>query len=156
MSLQVATLLLTQCTAAGLTLAEIGAVASRPLVGLDEEPSQLEEICAAARAAVDAAPVDVCSGDSEGGEENLDSSSEGGGYSPPVDKASTAMVMGRRVPLQTSMSGDELLFDLDDDSVASSPMFRPPTRCRLLPLLFIDDNCYMCRHSLVRVSHLIL
>ena len=48
-----ATLLLTKCAAAGLTLAEIGTVASRPLVGMEEEASQLEQICQLARSAVD-------------------------------------------------------------------------------------------------------
>ena len=38
--------------AAGLTLSEIGNVLSRPLVGIDEEPSELEKLCAAARAEV--------------------------------------------------------------------------------------------------------
>ena len=63
--LQVATLLLTKCAAAGLTLAEIGLVASRQLVGMQEEPSQLESICLAARAAVDAATEEFDSDSSE-------------------------------------------------------------------------------------------
>ena len=63
--LQVATLLLTKCAAAGLTLAEIGLVASRQLVGMQEEPSQLESVCLAARAAVDAATEEF---DSDGSE----------------------------------------------------------------------------------------
>lgn len=67
---QVATLLLTKCAAAGLTLAEIGAVISRPLVGFDEELSQLEKACQAARSAVDLnlAPSDSASDDSESDE----------------------------------------------------------------------------------------
>ena len=63
--LQVATLLLTKCAAAGLTLAEIGLVASRQLVGMQEEPSQLESVCLAARAAVDAATEEFDSDSSE-------------------------------------------------------------------------------------------
>lgn len=35
-------------------MAEIGAVVSRPLVGIDEEPSELERLCLAARAHADA------------------------------------------------------------------------------------------------------
>ena len=35
--------------AAGLTLHEIGSVLSRSLVGVDEESSQLEKLCSAAR-----------------------------------------------------------------------------------------------------------
>eukprot|EP00884_Botryococcus_braunii_P017565 jgi/Botrbrau1/4492/Bobra.0220s0026.1 len=52
--LEVATRLLKSCAAAGLCLAEIGAVVSRPLVGLDEGPSDLEQMCWAARAEVEA------------------------------------------------------------------------------------------------------
>ncbi|KAK9828648.1 hypothetical protein WJX72_001297 [[Myrmecia] bisecta] len=53
-TLEVATVLLQMCAAAGLTLAEIGTVVSRPLVGLDEEPSELEKICHVARQEVEA------------------------------------------------------------------------------------------------------
>ena len=52
-TLQVATALLKRCAAAGLNLSEIGTIISRPLVGLDEEPSDLEKLCTAAREAVD-------------------------------------------------------------------------------------------------------
>ena len=38
--------------AAGLSLSEIGSVLSRPLVGMDEEPSELEKLCSAAHAQV--------------------------------------------------------------------------------------------------------
>jgi hypothetical protein len=41
---QVATALLKACAQAGLCLAEIGAVVSRPLVALGEEPSELEKV----------------------------------------------------------------------------------------------------------------
>ena len=33
------------CAAAGMSLSEIGAVMSRPLVGIEEEPSELERVC---------------------------------------------------------------------------------------------------------------
>jgi hypothetical protein len=39
---------------AGLTLAEIGAAVSRPLVGIDEETSELERLCLVARSHADA------------------------------------------------------------------------------------------------------
>lgn len=48
-TLQVATALLKRCAAAGLNLSEIGTIMSRPLVGLDEDPSDLENMCAYAR-----------------------------------------------------------------------------------------------------------
>ncbi|KAF8072520.1 PI4KG7 [Scenedesmus sp. PABB004] len=54
--LEVATTLLQRCAAAGLTLADIGALASRPLDALDGDdsrPSELEKACVAARQAVE-------------------------------------------------------------------------------------------------------
>lgn len=46
--LQVTTALLKKCATAGLSLNEIANVVTRPLIGLDEEPSELEKICFAA------------------------------------------------------------------------------------------------------------
>lgn len=57
-TLQVATTLLKRCAAAGLNLSEIGTIASRPLVGLDEDPSDLEKMCTTVRELVDAAVMD--------------------------------------------------------------------------------------------------
>jgi hypothetical protein len=51
--LEVCTTLLQECAAAGLTLAEIAGVATRPLIGMEEEPSELERICFNARAEVE-------------------------------------------------------------------------------------------------------
>mmetsp|Transcript_15386 Transcript_15386/g.46445 ORF Transcript_15386/g.46445 Transcript_15386/m.46445 type:complete len:1132 (+) Transcript_15386:545-3940(+) len=53
--LQVSTALLQAGAAAGLSLSEIGNAMSRPIVGMEEEPSSLERLCMKARAAVDAA-----------------------------------------------------------------------------------------------------
>jgi len=39
---------------AGLTLAEIGSLASRPFVGMEEEPSELERLCLEVRAQLEA------------------------------------------------------------------------------------------------------
>jgi hypothetical protein len=58
--LQVGTLFLQRCAAAGLTLAAIGGLMSRPLDALDgddECPSELERACVAARMAVDTAAL---------------------------------------------------------------------------------------------------
>ncbi|KAK9843965.1 hypothetical protein WJX81_000600 [Elliptochloris bilobata] len=57
-TLAVACALLKAGAAGGLSLAEIAAVATRPLVGLEEEPSELERACAAARAEVGAPSED--------------------------------------------------------------------------------------------------
>lgn len=54
-TLQVATSLLKRCAAAGLNLSEIGTIVSRPLVGLDEDPSDLEKMCTAVRQEVNSA-----------------------------------------------------------------------------------------------------
>lgn len=51
--LEVCTTLLKECAAAGLTLAEIAGVVTRPLIGMEEEPSELERICFNARAEVE-------------------------------------------------------------------------------------------------------
>eukprot|EP00879_Flechtneria_rotunda_P003896 GHRR01004136.1.p1 GENE.GHRR01004136.1~~GHRR01004136.1.p1 ORF type:complete len:856 (+),score=330.29 GHRR01004136.1:2389-4956(+) len=54
--LEVATTFLKRCAAAGLTLADIGALASRPLDALDGDdscPSELEKACVAARQAIE-------------------------------------------------------------------------------------------------------
>ena len=64
--LAVASALLQIGASGGLSLAEIAAVATRPLVGLEEEPSELERACAAARAEVDALSEDY------DGDEGLD------------------------------------------------------------------------------------
>ena len=70
-TLQVATALLKRCAAAGLNLSQIGTIVSRPLVGLDEDPSDLENICTAVRKQVDEAVMhdETCDEEDESGEE---------------------------------------------------------------------------------------
>jgi hypothetical protein len=51
--LEVCTHLLKACAAAGLSLAEIAGVVTRPLLGVEEEPSELERVCFNARAEVE-------------------------------------------------------------------------------------------------------
>ncbi len=50
-------------TPAGLTLAEIGSLASRPFVGMEEEPSELERLCLEVRAQLEALSDDDDDGD---------------------------------------------------------------------------------------------
>ena len=69
--LAVASALLQIGASGGLSLAEIAAVATRPLVGLEEEPSELERACAAARAEVDALS-EGGDGEGEDGDEGFD------------------------------------------------------------------------------------
>ncbi len=59
---------------AGLTLAEIGAAVSRPLVGMDEDPSELERLCLAARTHADALSVSDNEEDDEDSDYSLSSS----------------------------------------------------------------------------------
>jgi hypothetical protein len=47
--LELTTALLQHCAEAGMTLYEIGSVMSRPYVGAEEDPSELEKICNHAR-----------------------------------------------------------------------------------------------------------
>ena len=65
--LRIGTLVVQKAVAAGLTLYEIGAALSRPLVGMDEEPSAVERrIAWAARAAALAADAECDCGDDDG------------------------------------------------------------------------------------------
>ncbi len=51
--LEVCTTLLKMCAAAGLTLFDIASVMTRPFLDSDEEPSELERMCAYARQCVE-------------------------------------------------------------------------------------------------------
>lgn len=48
-TMEVSTTLLKKCTAAGLSLSEIAEIMTRPLVGLDQEKSDLEKLCLEAK-----------------------------------------------------------------------------------------------------------
>lgn len=65
-TLEVATLLLKKCAAAGLSLHEIGQVMSRPLVGMDKEQSELEKLCIASKQYLEACMWDCNPNDSIG------------------------------------------------------------------------------------------
>ena len=60
-----ATILLKKCAAAGLNLFQIASVASRPIVGMDEEPSELEKACLFARQRADMGMDTIRESDSE-------------------------------------------------------------------------------------------
>ena len=74
--LEVSTTLLQACAAAGLSLAEIATVVTRPLIGMDEEPSELERLCFAARTEVDAFADELTDLDED--EEEEEEEGEGG------------------------------------------------------------------------------
>lgn len=63
--LEVSTVLLQMCAAAGLTLYDVATVMTRPFLDIDEEPSELERICAYARQCIEVRccwPCGLCCG----------------------------------------------------------------------------------------------
>lgn len=138
--LEVSTTLLKRCAAAGLSLSEIATVVTRPLIGLDDEPSQLENICMAAREEVDAEAADARSESDVDGEgysdlsdveeadeaqaiaEELLYDGGDGDTSPGADSAYThfRMPQGEGQPLSSDASRhtasmDDALFSMDDE-----------------------------------------
>ena len=108
--LEISTTLLKRCAAAGLSLSEIASIVTRPLIGLDDDPSELETLCATVRDEIDAAALDSDSdderaggmltplreGDDEEGAlhpavtvEDIHAAAEDGNTSPGADSAST-------------------------------------------------------------------
>jgi hypothetical protein len=67
--LEVSTTLLKRCAAAGLSLSDIAAVVTRPLIGLDDDPSELEKLCSSVRDEIDAEAAAVLESDFEEEEE---------------------------------------------------------------------------------------
>ena len=147
-TLQVATALLKRCAAAGLNLSEIGTIVSRPLVGLDEDPSDLEKMCTAVRRLVDDAAMDGGAFDEDQEEEGSDedmsvcmqaaSLAEGRGLSSsglsgavslesgPMHQHSyqdsASMESSPNRSLSDIIHRDEMLFDLDEEhSTSGSP-----------------------------------
>ena len=152
-TLQVATALLKRCAAAGLNLSEIGTIISRPLVGLDEDPSDLEKMCTAVREEVDSAIlVSDDEGESQDSDEDMATSmravkfvSDGGRSSSGLSGAvsldsarqhqhsfnsqdSASMESSpMRSTSDTVHKAEDLLFDLDEEHSASgSPRYGVP------------------------------
>lgn len=117
--LQLTTVLLQRAAAAGLTLAEIGTLMSRPLVGIGEEPSELERVAAAAAEDLAALACAVADEDEDGSEG--DGSLVGGALlqlSPvvaPKDAASADDCGADCCDV-----GDGLQFDMEEPNGASS------------------------------------
>ncbi len=153
-TLQVATALLKRCAAAGLNLSEIGTIISRPLVGLDEDPSDLEKMCTAVREEVDSAILvsDDDEDESQDSDEDMATSmqaikfvSDGGRSSSGLSGAvsldsarlhqhsfnsqdSASMESSpMRSTSDTVHKAEDLLFDLDEEHSASgSPRYGVP------------------------------
>lgn len=149
--LEVTTTLLQKAAAAGLSLAEVAAVATRPIIGMEEEASELERICFAARAEVEDAREEaemddeVCEECEE--EDGVDSAADlpppgagmlrtqchvDGVQSPTcsVGGSSSSGVATTVCPMSISTSDprlDDSLFCMDEDG-ARTPGARSPDR----------------------------
>jgi hypothetical protein len=85
--LEVSTTLLKRCAAAGLSLSDIAGVVTRPLIGLDDDPSELEKLCATIRDEIDAEAAAAL-------ESDLDSEDESGSESEGEEDAGVASALG--------------------------------------------------------------
>ena len=173
-TLQVATALLKRCAAAGLNLSEIGTIVSRPLVGLDEDPSDLENMCTTVRRLVDDAAMDDGAFDEEeeegdsdedmsvsmqaaslAGARGLSSSRLSGAVSLESgfmhqhsyqDSASMESSPNRSV--SDIIHRDEMLFDLDEEHSTSGS---PRHTAALTPATSVPASCSSGhRHSVLQ------
>lgn len=127
--LELATLLLQECAAAGLTLSEIAGVMTRPMIGIDEEPSELENVCLEIRremfqdlksAQEASVPISHFSSMSisEVAEETADSTPDSGsaatffGIGDEMDNSATGVIVTK---------GEDVLFSMDEDGGAKTP-----------------------------------
>lgn len=123
--LEVCTVVLQKAAAAGLSLFEIGSVLSRPLVGMEEEPSELEKICTLARDEVErlkAGGYDESESDSE------DSECESGA-DEGLDPFNQPHTIGTTTPLASHLQEaisrtstprhEDLLFTLEDEPTSN-------------------------------------
>lgn len=133
-TLEISTTLLKKCAAAGMSLAEIANVVSRPLIGMDEEASELEKLCYVARSVVDtAAEAESDSDDSENGDGTDEAMSLAALFvdSPMCSQASDADSDRTRFQLALAASdasrlNDDSLFNMDEDVSSRSPSATSP------------------------------
>ncbi|PNH06148.1 hypothetical protein TSOC_007511, partial [Tetrabaena socialis] len=128
--LEVCTTLLKTCAAAGLTLFDIASVMTRPFVDSDEEPSELERICAYARQCVEyTQEMSLCD---EGGEECESDSEEEAlireellmeeGIAVPAAPSSARGPPSRGATISSIKEEcEDMLFDLEDDASPGAP-----------------------------------
>jgi hypothetical protein len=125
--LEVSTTLLKRCAAAGLSLSDIASVVTRPLIGLDDDPSELEKLCAAVRDEIDAEAAVALESDledDEDGESGSDESEEEEEDAVAVAAAPTAEDVnfnlgGALSPLQEADDEAEAMQSVEDGN--SSP-----------------------------------
>lgn len=139
--LQVCTTLLKACAAAGLTLSEIAGVVTRPLIGMEEEPSELERICFNARAEVEeVSDSELEEADCQGCQEldvddgvvamlSLEEEVECGPLASPTSTSSGTSATERALFTITASDASRLedaLFSMDEDGNRSPPRARSP------------------------------
>lgn len=125
--LELATLLLQECAAAGLTLSEIAGVMTRPMIGIDEEPSELENMCLEIRremfeelkaAQQSSVPISHFSSMSisEAAEETAESTPDSG-------SSATFFAIGDEMESAPTgvTKGEDALFSMDEDGGAKTP-----------------------------------
>ena len=125
--LELATLLLQECAAAGLTLSEIAGVMTRPMIGIDEEPSELENLCLEIRremfeelkaAQQSSVPISHFSSMSisEAAEETAESTPDSG-------SSATFFAIGDEMESAPTgvTKGEDALFSMDEDGGAKTP-----------------------------------
>jgi len=130
--LELTTALLKRCVEAGMTLFEIGNLMSRPFVDADEDPSELEKCCEAARRALEI--HEIAEGDEGSSEDGFEEDcNEDEGEEAIVQELAEELFEGREKlnSLRSSFKDDEhnMLFELEEDAgnhikalmVASSP-----------------------------------
>ncbi|KAA6423605.1 MAG: hypothetical protein FRX49_06665 [Trebouxia sp. A1-2] len=119
-TLQVATALLKRCAAAGLNLSEIGTIISRPLVGLDEDPSDLEKMCTAVREEVDSAILLSDDDESQDSDEDMATSMQAIKF--VSDGARSSSGLSGAVSLDSARLHQHSFNSQDSASMESSPM----------------------------------
>ena len=145
-------MLLQQCAAAGLSLSEIAGVITRPIIGIDEEPSELEKMCfeirremfEEMRAARDAVlqPISHFSSMSvsEAAEETAvstpDSGSSATHFQMTFDELHSSMDDGNAGRVATKLSAEDALFCMDEDGGDSK------TPLPSSPLMSRTNNAY--------------
>jgi hypothetical protein len=166
--LEVSTTLLKKCAAAGMTLSEIAGVMTRPLIGIDDELSELEKLCHTARLlALEMQPLE---GDcdqihqvlllecDEEGEEDEDGQEDGGnnagddggegnkeeGHIPAAaSEEEEKEERGRGESDSDADSGSrDGLFGMDDTACASpvGPQHGAPSALKVVPALMVAHS----------------
>lgn len=131
--MELATLLLQECAAAGLTLSEIAGIVTRPMIGIDDEPSELEKMCWKARQMIadrrmssSVSLSGLAPGEFDGHSVMSLSGDLDGSGSPGADSAATNFPMSIDGANGSDVSKsipiiDDALFSMDEDGGLKTP-----------------------------------